>query len=176
MNAPTPQLPLLGEPITAPELDRPQATDQTTTTSTDQTRANNAASRSSGARGPEVSPSVFARPNADRDSMPNVTNVEAHTLGQAALAVLEAPPAETRTLTVLRPEQDDCEFDWSDDNVVVLREQRLTAVYRNPHGDLVIRQERSWNEDEDPFLVIAANNVQTLIDKLCDLEGIPSAP
>jgi hypothetical protein len=59
---------------------------------------------------------------------------------------------------------------------VILREQRRTAVYRNPHGDLVIRQERSWNEDEDPFLVIAANNVQTLIDKLCDLEGIPSAP
>jgi len=72
------------------------------------------------------------------------------------------------------------DFDWTaearDGGSVVLREQRATAVYRNPAGDLVIRQERSWNEEEDPFVVITQQNEQEFLDKLCDVLGVKSYP
>jgi hypothetical protein len=162
MNAPTPQLPLMGEPIAAP-VD--QTTDETTTKPVDQTTC-------------EHCGKPFARRQGTGGKPQRFCSTECRTTFHGQRSQRSGPHvgANVGTLTVLRPEQDGCEFDWSDDDVVVLREQRLTAVYRNPHGDLVIRQERSWNEDEDPFLVIAADNVQPLIDKLCDLEGIPSAP
>jgi hypothetical protein len=72
------------------------------------------------------------------------------------------------------PSVPDEDFDWSCDDVV-LREQRKTAVYWNTVGDLVIRQERTWDENDDPFMVIAAGNVQEFLDAICDRVGIGSA-
>jgi hypothetical protein len=91
------------------------------------------------------------------------------------------PLAETETLTgdSRKPEKADSDagdFDWSSDNEdIVLREQRALAVYWNTRGDLVIRQERYWDEIDDPFLVIGRNNVDAFLDRLCDVVGIPSA-
>ena len=79
------------------------------------------------------------------------------------------PPSEP---TDERPEPEDAEFDWQDETVA-LREQRETAIYWNSYGNLVIRQ-RAW-PDDDPFVVISANNVQDFIDRLCDMAGIGSA-
>jgi len=64
---------------------------------------------------------------------------------------------------------DDCEFDWNAEECTVQRQCNEVAAYLNPHGDLVIR-ERSWPEDH--WVVIAEPNIQTLIDRLCDLAGI----
>jgi hypothetical protein len=63
--------------------------------------------------------------------------------------------------------------DWSDDSVVVIREQPETAIYFNPAGGLVIRQRNGW--DEDVYVYINAPLIDTFIDKLCDVVGIPSA-
>jgi hypothetical protein len=57
----------------------------------------------------------------------------------------------------------------------VLREQRQTAIYWNPDGDLVLRQRADWDEENDPYLVISANNLQDFIDAICDMAGIGSA-
>jgi hypothetical protein len=76
--------------------------------------------------------------------------------------------AEARVRSASAIEQD---FDWSGDEVV-LCEQRKTAVYWNKDGDLVIRQERTWDENDDPFMVIAASNVQEFLDAICDRLGI----
>lgn len=70
---------------------------------------------------------------------------------------------------------DNRKFDWNDDDSVVLHEQPETAIYWNPHGALVIRQRASWNEYDDPFVVVAANNVHDFLDRLTDICGIPSA-
>jgi hypothetical protein len=65
------------------------------------------------------------------------------------------------------------DFDWNNDTeCVVLAEQRQTAVYWNPSGDLVIRQ-RAW-PDEDPYVVISKSSLDEFIDKLCDVAGVPS--
>jgi hypothetical protein len=71
------------------------------------------------------------------------------------------------------PAKDSEDFDWSDDSVVVIREQPETAIYFNPAGGLVIRQRNSW--DEDVYVYINAPLIDTFIDKLCDVVGIPSA-
>ncbi|MFO1098232.1 MAG: hypothetical protein U1E81_08140 [Xanthobacteraceae bacterium] len=70
--------------------------------------------------------------------------------------------------------EDEADFSWSDDDVVVLRPQQAVAIYRNPRGDLVIRQERTWSEHDDPFIVICRNNEQEFLDRLCDFLDVPS--
>jgi hypothetical protein len=68
------------------------------------------------------------------------------------------------------PDSED--FDWSDDSVVVIREQPETAIYFNLAGGLVIRQ-RKW-PDDDAWVYINRELIQSFIDKLCDVVGIPS--
>jgi hypothetical protein len=65
------------------------------------------------------------------------------------------------------------DFDWNDTESVVLHEQPATACYFNEDGDLVIRQ-RCWPGD-DVLVVIAPDQIDTFIDKLADIIGIPSA-
>lgn len=63
----------------------------------------------------------------------------------------------------------DDDFDWGAVDVG-LREQRETAIYKNPAGSLVIRQYAY--PDEDPCIVVAPENIQTFLDKICDVCGI----
>jgi hypothetical protein len=67
------------------------------------------------------------------------------------------------------------DFDWNDDDSIVLHEQPAIAVYINQSGGLTIRQERSWNQADAIIIAIAPENVGTFIDKLTDIIGIPSA-
>jgi hypothetical protein len=67
------------------------------------------------------------------------------------------------------PRRDDVEFDdfdWHDDPSVVLRSQPATAIYHNPKGHIVIRQERSWSEDSDPYVMISPENATTFMEAL----------
>lgn len=66
------------------------------------------------------------------------------------------------------------EFDWFDDESIVLRPQLAVAIYNNERGGLVIRQERDWNEESDTFIVIAPENVAAFVDRITDAAGIPS--
>lgn len=59
------------------------------------------------------------------------------------------------------------EFDWNamkDD--LVVDPARKVAVYFNPHGEVVIRQEDDDYFGEDPFIVIPARDVPRLIVRL----------
>jgi hypothetical protein len=85
----------------------------------------------------------------------------------------KSPTPQTETLASTPKVKDSNKFDWNDVDIVQ-RELRETAIYWNTAGDLVIRQRAAWNEEDDPFLVIGANNVQEFIDRLCDMVGIPS--
>jgi hypothetical protein len=64
-------------------------------------------------------------------------------------------------------QRDDEDFLWRADNEdIVMPEQRATAVYRNCWGQVVIRQERTWDEDTDAFIIIARDHVPAVINRL----------
>lgn len=64
-----------------------------------------------------------------------------------------------------RPKEIDYEnFDWANDPAVILHEQRATAVYHNKFGGMVIQQERTWDEETDPYVVIGAENAVTFME------------
>jgi hypothetical protein len=78
------------------------------------------------------------------------------------------------TTEVVPPSNDDYEhFDW-DDEIVVIHEQPRTAVYFNPNGALVIRQDR-W-PDKDQFVFIAPGYFEQFMEKLTEMLGIPEYP
>jgi len=65
------------------------------------------------------------------------------------------------------------DFNWAaaaDD--VVLRQQPATAIYLNPFGMVVVRQEADPFED-DPFIVIAPNNALAVAQAIIEAAGVP---
>lgn len=53
-------------------------------------------------------------------------------------------------------------FSWANEDDVVVRRVEAIAVYANPEGDVVIRQQDALG-NEDPFIVIPASQVKTVI-------------
>lgn len=68
----------------------------------------------------------------------------------------------------------DLEFDWLTADEVCIPEQQGIAVYELKSGGVVIRQQRAWCDDEDSMIEVKPENLQKLIDRLCDLAGILS--
>jgi hypothetical protein len=64
------------------------------------------------------------------------------------------------------------DFDWDDGSAVILREQPATAIYVNPTGALVIRQQRSWDQDEDTWIVIQRENVRLVALQMLAVLGM----
>src|SRR5262245_26087133 len=60
------------------------------------------------------------------------------------------------------------DFDWDDpdEDSIVLREQRATAIYHNRNGEVLIRQRAAWCDDSDSFVLVTEENLQTLLDGL----------
>jgi hypothetical protein len=88
---------------------------------------------------------------------------------RGTLLTLHSNSADPKTS--LEPTGED--FDWLNDDSVVLHEQPETAVYFNSKGALVIRQRAGWNQDNDPYVLICPQNIGDFIDKLTELAGIP---
>jgi hypothetical protein len=83
---------------------------------------------------------------------------------------IEIAEAATAVLAASGPgpsnDQSYDDFDWCRDPSIVLREQRATAIYRNNSNSIVIRQERTWDEESDPFMVITEENLVTFMEAL----------
>lgn len=63
----------------------------------------------------------------------------------------------------------DDNFSWSDartEGQVVVPEQAAIAIYENPQGDIVIRQEAQMHPDEDQFIYIQPTYLPRLIAAL----------
>lgn len=61
---------------------------------------------------------------------------------------------------------DDEDFDWNSDPSVVLQAQPATAIYQNNFGHIVIRQEKRWDEEMDPLVIISAESAVTFMEAL----------
>ena len=57
------------------------------------------------------------------------------------------------------------DFSWSDDSLVVVKRVDAIAVYKNPEGDIVIRQESRGN-DEDSRVVVPPQYAYTLVESI----------
>jgi hypothetical protein len=67
-------------------------------------------------------------------------------------------------------------WDWINDAAdIVCPEQQAVAVYTNTRGDVVIRQQQSWYDDADQFVVVRPEHLQALIDRLRVIVGIGGA-
>ena len=55
------------------------------------------------------------------------------------------------------------DFDWTSNESIAVHEQPAIAVYCNSYGQVVLRRERSWDEEEDCFIPIARENVLTIV-------------
>jgi hypothetical protein len=58
------------------------------------------------------------------------------------------------------------EFDWGDKESVVVKSQDAIAVYANPDGDIVIRRQQSWQDNEDVWIVVSRGQVRRVIEAL----------
>jgi hypothetical protein len=66
------------------------------------------------------------------------------------------------------------DFDWEEarqDPATFIPEQPATAIFTNPNGDLVIRQQGDYRE-EDQFVVIARTNVERLLVAISETMGL----
>jgi hypothetical protein len=57
------------------------------------------------------------------------------------------------------------DFSWSDDALVVVKRVDAIAVYRNPQGDIVIRQESRTGND-DNIVVVPGQYAYTLVESI----------
>jgi hypothetical protein len=76
----------------------------------------------------------------------------------------DAPKAQSTTLAppTLEPEDDQREFRWNDEDTII-RSQPAIAVYFNPHGEIVIRQ--------DHWIYVNRQNLPRLIRRLQEIEA-----
>ena len=103
----------------------------------------------------QTAPQIDFESPAFRESLKVVDKIEK---AEAATAVLGSGIA-------FRDEQIG-DFDWHDDPSVVLRTQPATAIYHNGAGHIVIRQERSWAQEDDPYVMISPENAVTFMEAL----------
>ena len=117
---------------------------------------------------------AFHSENRQRDQRaPTCSEV----IDQPATPIAEPVSVETRAklaALIEKHSEPADDFDWFKDDSIVLEEQPAIAVYTNPRNAIVIRQRATFPED-DMFVFIATHNLMTLIDRLCDMAGIPSA-
>jgi hypothetical protein len=89
-----------------------------------------------------------------------------------------APPIKSEGDAVVRTNQicdasNDGNFKWEPENAdVLLPAQQALAVYINPWGQIVMRQEAYWNEDDDSYVIIGTQHVPALIKKLQELISV----
>jgi len=68
------------------------------------------------------------------------------------------------------PDDGSEDFDWSDAEAVVVPAQPAIAVYFNPRGEIVIRQEAQFHPDEDHFVYVGRKNLRPLIERLQQID------
>jgi hypothetical protein len=68
------------------------------------------------------------------------------------------------------------DFNWSRDADVVVHSQDAIAVYPNKHGAVVVRCERTWDEERDPTIIIAREHVIRIVQAILEAAGLGDIP
>jgi hypothetical protein len=106
----------------------------------------------------ELDPAPKTREQLIQDTMPHI---DPHSAAyQGDLGKVDAIAMAERAKEIL----DSNDFDWCNDESIVLQEQRATAIYHNRHGDLVIRQRAAWDDEADVFVSVTPGNSNIFLD------------
>lgn len=73
-------------------------------------------------------------------------------------------------------ETDADDFNWNNDDSIVVKEQIATAIYYNNYGELVIRQKAGFYDENDHIIIITKPALESFIDQLHDRLGVISIP
>jgi hypothetical protein len=57
------------------------------------------------------------------------------------------------------------DFSWSDEALIVVKRVDAIAVYKNPQGDIVIRQE-SRSDGDDNIVLVPAQYAYTVVESI----------
>jgi hypothetical protein len=81
--------------------------------------------------------------------------------------------AQTSAFSIASVEDDDDtgDFEWTNVEDIVVPSQPAIAVYHNPRGEIVIRQEGLFGYDEDHWIYIRPENLRFLIRRLEEIEN-----
>ncbi len=63
------------------------------------------------------------------------------------------------------------DFDWSDPESVTVAEQLAIAVYPNPKGVVVIRQEGTWDSDGDTVIFVNPQHAKVIAAAILEVAG-----
>lgn len=63
-------------------------------------------------------------------------------------------------------------FNWNDDDSIVLQRQPAVAVYANKCGQVVIRGEPDFNEEDDQIVTIEPDQVVRFVYSILDAAGL----
>ena len=83
-------------------------------------------------------------------------------VGNSEPIAIEQPSPDLSTSEAPEAEYD---FKWQDE-LILIRAQPAIAVYFNPHGDVVIRQQGLYGYDNDHWIYVQIKNLGPLIDRL----------
>ena len=97
-------------------------------------------------------------PVAKIDDSPPTSNFD-----QTSLAAAVPPATAERTMAEVGPD----DFDWANDDAVVVKPRPGIAVYENKFGDVVVRTQHTAG-DEDYFAHIPADGLEAVITALKD--------
>lgn len=81
-------------------------------------------------------------------------------LGKAGVS----PAIAERLLATAGPD----DFDWSNDDSVVVKPRPGVAVYRNRYDDVVIRTQNTNGDDDDHFAYVKPESLPAIIQALKD--------
>jgi hypothetical protein len=57
-------------------------------------------------------------------------------------------------------------FDWTSKEAIAVDQQDAIAIYSNDNGEVVIRRQKDWNEEEDSVIVVAPAYVRQFIEAI----------
>ena len=69
-------------------------------------------------------------------------------------------------------QEDTWTFDWRQEPSILCQEQPALAIYQNPRGQCVIRQEQRWDETEDTVILVCRDNTIKVAHAILDIEFV----
>src|SRR5687768_15894701 len=106
----------------------------------------------------------------DHEEKPTMNAMNGQRALMLATETKPEEPAFPEMTTIVEDEPNEQvgdESDWSSSAPnIIIQQQPRTKVYTNVNDQVVIRQERDWCENDDPFVYFSRENVPALISAL----------